>query len=159
MMRTAVILAVEDNPDDVLLLHRAFEKAGFAARIIDVPSGAEALRCLKREGPYADYKKYPSPDLVLLDLAMPGLSGFEVLEWARQQPQFRALPIIILTTSSYGPEIQQSYQLGANSFLTKPVDFDEFVAAVRTTADYWLMRSQLPSPIVPIVPPPPEASA
>ncbi len=145
MKRAAIILVAEDNPDDVLLLHMAFEKAGFPTRLMEVSDGAEAIRFLKGEGRYADRTKYPLPHLVLLDLQMPTVSGFDVLAWIRQQHEFKSLPVVIVTTSSYGPEIQRAYELGANSFLTKPVDFTEFVDAVRTMADYWLTRCQLPS--------------
>jgi CheY-like chemotaxis protein len=150
---TGSILLAEDNPDDVLLIRRAFKRAGFGNAIQVVSDGEKAIRYLKGEEPYGDRSRFPIPHLLLLDLKMPGLNGFDVLSWIRQRAEWKCLPIIVLTTSFYGPDIDRAYELGANSFLTKPAHFDEFVVAIKQMGDFWLGHTILPLP-GPFVPAP-----
>jgi CheY-like chemotaxis protein len=122
------ILVAEDNEDDVLLLQEAFRKAGATSRLHVVVDGAEALSYLKNEGAYSDTSKCPFPDLMLLDLNMPRVNGFEVLEWLRQQPRFGRLMVHVLTASSREEDVKRAYDLGANGFVVKPSRVDELVA-------------------------------
>jgi CheY-like chemotaxis protein len=153
METSSAILLAEDNPDDVLLVRLGFEKAGFDNPVISVPNGEEAIRYLKGEEQYADRNRFPIPRLLLLDLKMPRMGGFDVLTWVRQHPEWRCLPVVVLTTSCYAPDLKRAYDLGANSFLTKPIDFHESMAALREAAKFWLCGMALPQP-GPFVPPP-----
>jgi CheY-like chemotaxis protein len=118
-----LILVVDDNDDDVMLVRRGFEKAGLRQRIVALPSGMDAIAYLKGDYPYTDRSTYPLPDLVLLDIKMRGTDGFEVLRWIRQQWQFSDLCVVMLTSSDQIRDVNRAYQLGANSFLVKPLDF------------------------------------
>jgi len=137
-VNSGAILLAEDNPDDVLLISMALKKAGFLNRLLVVSDGEQSLDYLKGEGRFADRTQFPFPELVMLDLKMPRLSGFEVLTWLRQQPQGKDLPVIIITTSCYSADITQAYALGASSFLTKPTVFEHFVAEMKALCDCWL---------------------
>jgi CheY-like chemotaxis protein len=139
-----VILLAEDNEDHVLLIRRAFRQSGLVNPIHAVPDGEQAIAYLKGEGRYANRAEYPLPCLLLLDLKMPNKNGFEVLEWLRSQPAFSALRVVVLTTSGEMRDINRAYQLGANSFLTKPVDFRDFVQLTSAIKGYWIWLSQAP---------------
>lgn len=130
------IIAVEDNLDDVFLLQQAFKKAGVSSSLQTVSDGVEALAYLKGEGVYNNRDKYPVPDLMLLDLNMPRLNGFEVLEWVRRESPCTRLVIHVLTTSSRAEDVQRAYDLRANSFVIKPTRMDELVAFV-TALHQW----------------------
>ena len=117
------ILLVENSEDDIILITRAFERAGLKHRIQAVTSGLDAIAYLKGEVPYIDRLKYPFPDLVLLDIKMPLTDGFDVLRWIRRQPAFAKLCVVMLTSSDEIQDVNLAYQLGANSFLVKPLDF------------------------------------
>ena len=143
MSENPAILVADDNLDDVDLLRRAFAKAGFANRFFAV-SGVQAIHYLEGKGVYADRTQYPLPRLVLLDFKMQGLSGSEVLQWIRQRPQFRRLPVIVFTGSDYEEDVNRAYDLGANSYLVKPQTLDDLLAAVQQIGDFWLRLSQLP---------------
>jgi len=132
------VLLVEDNPEDAFMVGRAFRTVAAKNALVVLRDGEQAVRYLKGEGEYGDRLKFPIPELILLDLNMPGMNGFEVLTWVRQQPAFTRLPVIILTTSTYSPDVRQAYRLGANSFLTKPTDFMKLVSEVKAMADFWL---------------------
>ncbi|HZR17057.1 MAG TPA: response regulator [Verrucomicrobiae bacterium] len=121
--RLPLILLVDDNRDDLMLIVRAFERAGIQQRIQTVSSGAECIGYLKGEAPYGDRAKYPLPGLVLLDLKMIGADGFDVLRWIRAQPQFARLCVVMLTSSDEIRDVNLAYKLGADSFLVKPLDF------------------------------------
>jgi CheY-like chemotaxis protein len=127
-MNPLKILIAEDNPDDLFLVRQAFNKAEVTGHIQVVVDGAEALAYLNGEGAYADRDQYPFPDVLLLDLNMPGIDGFEVLERLRQDPLRARLIIHVLTTSSRERDIQRVYSLGANSYVLKPSRMDELVA-------------------------------
>jgi CheY-like chemotaxis protein len=151
MAKIGTILVADDNADDVLLIKTAFERTGFDITLMSFGSGASAISYFQGVGAYADRSRYPIPQVVLLDLKMPGVSGFEVLEWLRQRPEWKHLPVIVVSNLYYGPDVKKAYDLGASSFLTKPMDFRESVAALRLVCDYWLggLKSPLPAPFVP----------
>jgi CheY-like chemotaxis protein len=144
MLNESLILIAEDNQEDAALLLRAFQKGHLLNPLQFVRDGDEAISYLKGEGKYANREEYPLPALVLLDLNMPRKNGFEVLEWVRQQPTLRLLRIVVLTVSEEIKDVNRAYQLGANSFLVKPVDFGDFLRLVAAIQGYWLWLSREP---------------
>lgn len=138
------ILLVEDNYNDVLLIERAFRKAQIKPILSIVSDGDEAISYLSREGHYADGKRYPFPLLILLDLKLPRRSGLEVLAWLKQQPRLKRLLVVVLTSSQEECDLSQAYELGANSYLLKPIDFQDFVGLVELIDAYWLKLNQKP---------------
>lgn len=138
------ILLVEDDPNDVLLIKRAFRKANLANPIHVVGDGEAAVAYLAGQAPYTDRERYPLPMLLLLDLKMPRKSGFEVLAWLREQPGLKRLPVVVLTASRETNDINRAYELGANSYLVKPVAFDTLLEMVKTLNLYWLILSEKP---------------
>jgi CheY-like chemotaxis protein len=135
------VLLVEDDPGDVLMTREAFEDQGLGNRLSVVSDGVEALAFLRREGAYADA---PRPDLILLDLNLPRRDGREVLDEIKKDPGLRQIPVVVLTTSSADEDILRSYQLHANAYVTKPVDFEKFVAVVRRIDEFFLNVARLP---------------
>ena len=133
------ILLVEDNPDDVELTRLAFEEANVANPVVVAADGAEALDYLFARGKYAGRDPKQLPSIVLLDLNLPKLDGREVLQAIRANPATRELPVIVLTTSAEPFDVEASYALGVNSYIQKPVDFEQFVWAVRQVGLYWLV--------------------
>jgi two-component system response regulator len=133
------ILLVEDNPDDVELTRLAFEEANVANHLVVVRDGAEALDYLFARGRYASRDATALPSIVLLDLNLPKLDGREVLQAIRADAATRDLPVIVLTTSAEPFDVEASYALGVNSYIQKPVDFEQFVWAVRQVGLYWLV--------------------
>jgi CheY-like chemotaxis protein len=125
------ILVTEDNPDDLFLLQAAFERAGVSSRLEAVSDGVEALAYLKGNAPFEDRNAHPFPDLLLLDLNMPRRNGFEVLEWVRGDSQCSRLMVHVLTASPREADVERAYELGANSYVTKPSRLDELVAFVK----------------------------
>jgi CheY-like chemotaxis protein len=138
----ATILLVEDDPNDVLLVQRAFRRAGVDSPIQVVADGEAAVDYLAGRGPYADRERHPLPALMLLDLKLPRRSGFEVLEWLRRQPRLRRLPVVILTSSALTADTRRAYELGANSYLVKPLEFDALQDMLRAVGAYWLGLNQ-----------------
>jgi len=126
------ILLVENNQDDILLILRAFQRAGVNRRIQTVTSGMDAVAYLQGTYPYDDRGKYPLPALVLLDIKMPGMDGFEVLKWIRRQFEFFHLCVVMLTSSDLIRDVNEAYHLGANSFLVKPLDFQNAAELARS---------------------------
>jgi len=139
-----VILLAEDNEDHALLTRRAFKQAGLINPLFVVEDGEQAIAYLKGEGKFSNRSEYPLPTLLLLDLKMPHKNGFEVLDWLRRQPTLAALRVVVLTTSDQIHDVNRAYQLGANSFLTKPVDFRDFVQLSSAIKGYWLWLSRAP---------------
>ena len=137
------ILLVEDNPDDVDLTLRAFIKSNFANEVVVAHDGVEALDYLFGTGPHADAGPR-LPQVVLLDLNLPRIDGMQVLERIRANPRTRLLPVVILTSSTEQRDLVNGYKLGANSYIKKPVDFKEFLEAVRQLGLYWLLLNQAP---------------
>ena len=138
------ILLVEDNPDDEALTLRAFKKNSIANEVSVVRDGAEALDFLFCTGAYAQRDVANVPELILLDLKLPKVDGLEVLRRIRGDERTRLQPVVVLTTSNEERDIISSYQLGANSYIRKPVDFDQFIEAVRQLGLYWLLLNQAP---------------
>jgi len=138
------ILLVEDNPDDEALTLRAFKKNNILNEIIVCRDGAEALDFLFAQGKYADRADEPLPQLVLLDLKLPKLDGTEVLRRMRANERTKLLPVVVLTSSKEDRDVIESYQLGANSYVRKPVDFTEFLQAVRALGLFWLVLNVPP---------------
>src|SRR5574340_1347197 len=138
------ILLVEDDPNDVLLIQRAFRNARLANPVSITNDGDEAVNYLSGAGKFANRDEYPMPILVLMDLKLPRRSGLEVLEWIRQQNPLCRLPVIVLTSSSQSSDINRAYDLGANSYLTKPVSFESLLEMVKTLNMYWLVLNRFP---------------
>jgi two-component system response regulator len=143
-MRERFILLVEDNPDDVALTLRALRRNHIANEVVVVRDGAEALDFLFGTGGHAGRDTGHTPQLILLDLKLPKLSGIEVLKRVRSDPRTRLLPVVVLTTSSEERDMIDSYSLGANSYVRKPVDFTQFTEAVRQLGLYWLVLNETP---------------
>lgn len=141
---TPSILLVEDDADDVLLIERAFEKAQINANVERVADGEAAIAYLSQKEPYKIENGYSLPLLVLLDLRLPRYSGLEVLAWLRQQPELKRLIIVILTSSRENPDIKKAYDLGANSYLVKPVTFDDLVQLINMVNQYWFNINEKP---------------
>ena len=133
------ILLVEDNPDDVELTRIAFAEAKIANPLVVVRDGVEALDYLFARGSYAHRNADDLPSIVLLDLNLPRVDGREVLQAIRADAHTRALPVVVLTTSSEPFDIEAAYALGVNSYIRKPVDFQQFVGAVKQVGLYWLV--------------------
>ena|ERR1051326_6608859 len=138
------VLLADDNANNAELIRMSFRKAGYDNPIQGFCRGEEAIEYLKGEGEYSDRAKFPLPALLLLDTRMPGLSGWDVLKWVRQQSQFASLPIVVFTGSEYPGDRQKAEDLGANAYLVKPQTFVEFTNAVKKIADFWL-RNGLPA--------------
>src|SRR2546427_5150862 len=143
-VREGVILLAEDDPNDVLLIQRAFQRTHVANPLQVVRDGEEALAYLSGQGPFSDRERHPLPVLMLMDLKMPRKSGLEVLEWVRQRPGLKRLPIIVLTSSNQSPDINRAYEMGANSYLVKPAGFDKLLELVKNLDMYWLILNEKP---------------
>jgi two-component system response regulator len=138
-----IILLVEDNPDDVELTLRAFRKSSVLNKMVVARDGLEALDYLFGTGAHAGHRP-PLPQLVLLDLKLPRVDGLEVLQRIRSSPRTRLLPVVVLTSSREEQDLIRSYELGANSYVRKPVDFNHFVEATRELGLYWLVLNLSP---------------
>jgi two-component system response regulator len=142
--RTVEILLIEDNPDDEELTVLTLTEARLANQIFVVRDGAEALNFLFATGQYADRNISNQPRLVLLDLKLPKIDGLQVLERLKADPRTRSIPVVALTSSREEPDIQRCYALGVNSYIVKPVDFEQFREAVRQLGMYWLLLNEPP---------------
>jgi two-component system response regulator len=143
-MKEKVILLVEDNPDDEALTIRALKKNKILNEVVIAHDGAEALDYLFGTGKYAHRDMSVQPQVVLLDLNLPKLSGLEVLKRIRTDESTKLMPVVILTTSNEEKDLIGSYQLGANSYIRKPVDFEQFSEAIRQLGMYWLVLNRAP---------------
>ena len=141
----AVILLVEDLEDDILLIRRAFQQAQLVNPLHVVRDGEEAIAYLSGQGQYANRTEHPIPDLILLDLKMPKMDGFEVLEWIRSQPETRGIAVVVLTSSDQLRDVNRAYVLGANSFLVKPLEFLNYVDLSALLRQYWMQTVKLPA--------------
>ncbi len=138
------ILLVEDNPGDVQLTEEALLEGKVMNRLSVVGDGIEALAFLNREAPYTDV---PRPDLILLDLNLPRKDGREVLAIIKQDPKLKAIPVVVLTSSRAEEDIVRTYNLNANCYISKPVDFDQFMRVIKSIEDFWLTVVKLPHEI------------
>ena len=127
-MELGIILLVDDSADDTELVRMAFKRAEIENPLKTVASGEEAMAYVRGTEKYANREEYPLPELILLDLKMPGLDGFEVLSWLKREPGLSKIPVVVLTSSEQMKDVNRAYELGANSFLVKPFDFNDRVA-------------------------------
>lgn len=144
MPRTIDILLVEDNPNDVELALHVFRQNGIEERVRVVRDGEEALEFLQCRGRSAGRLRTEGPALILLDLKLPKVDGFQVLQVIRNDEQLRTIPVIVLSTSGEPSDVYRCYALGVNSYIVKPVEFDRFVDAMSSILQYWLTVNQLP---------------
>ncbi len=143
-MEKKLILLVEDNPDDVALTLRAFKKSNIGNEVVVVGDGVEAVDWLFGTGAFAGRDTRIQPEVILLDLKLPKKDGFEVLRAVRDDPRTKLLPVIILTSSREQQDVVEGYDLGANSYVRKPVAFEKFVDAVLSLGLYWLVLNEKP---------------
>ena len=139
------IVLVEDNPNDAELTLRALKKGSLVNNIIHLKDGAEALDYLFCEGKYLGRDKNNKPKLILLDLKMPKVDGIEVLRRVRSHPDTKHIPVVVLTSSNEDPDVATCYDLGVNSYIVKPVGFDNFMKSVNELGVYWLLLNQTPN--------------
>src|SRR3954447_20890437 len=147
MLEQEFILLVEDDQNDVLLLQRAFQKAGLRNNLRIVRDGEQAIQYLAGQGVYSNRERFPLPYLVLLDLKMPGTDGFEVLRWARTEPDLKRLLFVVLTSSNLQSDVDRAYDLGANSYLVKPVEFEQMAHMIQRFEVYWTEINRMPTPM------------
>ncbi len=140
----ACVLLVEDNADDEELMRLAFESGNIMNRLVVVRDGVEALDFLFRTGPHSERDSDFWPQLVLLDLKLPKVSGLDVLRRIRSDERTRTLPVVVLTSSKQDEDVVRSYELGANAYVRKPVEFGEFLEAAKQLGMFWLMINQPP---------------
>jgi len=138
------ILLVEDDENDVLLIQRAFRNAKLANPLHVVRDGDSAVAYLSGAGEYADRTAHPLPELMLLDLKLPRKSGLEVLAWLRQESGIKRVPVVVLTSSRERRDVDKAYELGANSYLVKPVEFESLLEMVKTLGVYWMIFNEKP---------------
>ena len=138
------VLLVEDNPDDVLLVRRAFERLHLANPLHVVRDGQTAIDYMSGSGEFADRGAHPLPVMVLLDLKLPGVTGHDVLRWLKTQEGLRRIPVVVLTTSDERDDVNSAYDLGVNSYLRKPVSFDALVEMLASLDVYWLLLNEIP---------------
>jgi|SRR6516162_16396 CheY-like chemotaxis protein len=144
MADEALFLLVEDDPNDAALIRRAFVQAKVLNPLHVVSSGEEAIEYLSGVGRYSNRVEHPLPELLLLDLRLQGIDGFEVLQWIRAQPSIRGLRVVVLSGSQNVWDVRRAYQEGANSFMVKPADFERFVEVSRALNGYWLWLAKAP---------------
>ena len=144
MNESGHILVAEDDPTDAFFFERAFKRAGLPVLLHFVRDGQEVIDYLEGTGPFADRTAYPLPQLLLLDLNMPRLNGFDVLEWVRQQPGLSSLQMVIFSSSDEAKDINRAYGLGANWYLVKPHSMDELTALIGRFKKYWLEGAKDP---------------
>jgi len=136
------LLIVEDEPGDARLMQLAMQKNNYDVELHDANDGFEALRFLRREG--ERFSQAPRPDMILLDLKMPGLSGLEFLAQIKQDEQLRVIPVVVVTTSALDADVVAAYKLGAAGYVPKPADINDFVTAIRKLGEYWFKLVRLP---------------
>ncbi len=144
MIENDRILLVEDDALQVQLIRQVLTASRVTNRVLSVGSGEEALDYLSGKGNYSDRVQYPLPSLVLLDLKLPKISGFEVLSWIRKNPVMNRLPVVVLTGSAEDGDIERAYNLGANSYLVKPFEMEDLRALVKSINAYWVILAQKP---------------
>jgi CheY-like chemotaxis protein len=138
------LLLVEDSDDDVFLMKRAFDRANLRCSVQLANDGDKAIEYLAGHGVYADRQAFPVPALVLLDIKLPRCNGLEVLEWVRSQPEFMCLPVVMLTNSNEPEDVERAYRLGANSYLVKPIYYEQLEHTLPRLLEYWLTANVSP---------------
>ena len=141
--RAVNVLLVEDSDDEALLTRKGLERSGLPVRVLRVSGGEECLRCLRRQGEFAGGD---APDLVLLDLNMPGMTGREVMAEIVSDETIRHMPVVVLTTSDAESDVRTMYRLRCSSYVTKPVDYDEFCELIEEVCRYWISTVVRPTP-------------
>ncbi len=144
MSGQTTILVADDDQNDVFFLRRAFQKSGVSHAVMHVSDGQQAIDYLLGEADYRDRIRYPVPVLVLLDLKMPKVDGFDVLAWLKTRPELVGLPVVVLSSSSREDDIQRARTLGAADYRVKPADFDELLVLAQDVAARWLSETQVP---------------
>lgn len=142
--RAVRMLLIEDDPSHRLLIRRSLENHGVSNEVSEAVDGQDGLDYIYGVGVYADRKKYPMPDLVILDIKMPRIDGFGVLEKLKSDPKMKRIPVIMLTTSSRDEEIAKGYECGANAYVTKPLDFDDFAKKLHDLKMFWVLTAEIP---------------
>jgi CheY-like chemotaxis protein len=137
-MSAVTILHVDDDSNDAVLFEHACQKAGIDCNLHNVEDGDQAITYLRGAEQFADRARYPIPTLVLLDLKMPRVNGFDVLAWVRGHRHLRAMPVVVLSSSNHDADVKRAYDLGANSYMVKPVGFESLVEIARSLNQYWL---------------------
>jgi CheY-like chemotaxis protein len=138
MSSQPTVLVADDDANDVFFLRRAFQKAGVSCPIVDVPDGEKAINYLTGSEGYADRSRYPVPSLLFLDLKMPKVSGFEVLEWLQKHDGLGKIKVVVLSSSNLPSDMQKARSLGAHDYRVKPADIDEMINMVKDIASQWL---------------------
>jgi len=138
------LLMAEDDDNDVYFFERALRQANIARALHRVKDGEEAISYLRGEGKFENREEFPLPRVLLLDLKMPRKNGFEVIQWVRQQPGLKRLPIVVLTSSREDPDVNRAYELGANTYLVKPVKFESLVEMITVLNQFWLGLAEQP---------------
>jgi CheY-like chemotaxis protein len=136
-MSLVTILHVDDDPNDLVLFQHACEKANLRCKLQNVEDGDQAISYLRGSDEFADRERYPIPTLVLLDLKMPRQNGFDVLAWMRSNEQLRGTPVVVLSSSNHEADVKRAYDLGASSYMVKPVGFDSLVEIAKSLSQYW----------------------
>ena len=139
------ILIVEDNPEDAELMLRSLKKMHLANQVIHLEDGAEALDFILNQGAYAQRKNFIAPRVMLLDLKRPKVHGLEVLKEIKSNPGTRNIPVVIITSSREDPDIKKAYELGANSYIVKPIDFKDFMDTLSHIGFYWMVVNERPN--------------
>ena len=137
-------MLVEDQENDIQLIQRGFDKAHLPNPVQIVRDGEDAIAYLSGDKKFSNRAEFPLPKLILLDLKLPGVDGFEVLKWIRSQPGLSSLIVVVLTSSEHIQDINRAYQLGANSFMVKPMDFENIVELSSLLRDYWILANKSP---------------
>jgi CheY-like chemotaxis protein len=145
MPRNRTILVADDDQNDVFFLRRAFQKSGLEHSVVHVSDGQEAIEYLRGGSNYSDRARFPLPALLLLDLKMPKVDGFDVLNWLRGRADFKEMPVVVLSSSSREDDIQRARSLGADDYRVKPADFEQLLVLAQDVSTRWLAASQLSS--------------
>ena len=140
--RKFIALVADDDANDLRLLRKALPGNGLEVELFEVRDGEELVQYLKGEGGFEDRTKYPIPDLLLIDLKMPRMDGLQVLDWLREHPEHAGMPKVMLSGSGLDQDVEEAYRRGANTYFTKPTEFERFQKLMRVTIDYWAMSER-----------------
>lgn len=154
-MAVPVVLVAEDIEEDYILLSRSFTQAGIQARLQWARDGAEAKAYLEGQGEYGERATHPLPVVILADIKMPAMNGFDLLRWIKEQPYLKRIPVVMLTGSDRHPDINRAYDLGASSYLVKPHDYQELQRMSESLKNYWIVLNQQGETLVFATPAPP----